>query len=141
VKEAKDILSVTTRDLVGDGKAEIIVHAMMNAQASKALGGDLVQRQTLFVYKVVDNALTRIFAAETGRALKGNRVLGSVAFIPEAVGASIELHPLRARGWTEQSYPFPEDSEPTGGIEPLLLPWGHAASRRYVYSAGAYVRR
>ncbi|HXS17650.1 MAG TPA: hypothetical protein VN764_10705, partial [Polyangiaceae bacterium] len=70
VKEAKDILSVTARDLVGDGKAEIIVHAVLNAQASESLGGDIVGRQALFVYKVQGETLKRIFAAETGRSLK-----------------------------------------------------------------------
>src|SRR5690606_26305376 len=35
VKDSNDILSVTSRDLVGDGKAEIIVHAVLNAEASE----------------------------------------------------------------------------------------------------------
>lgn len=139
VKESKDILSVTTRDLVGDGKAVIIVHAVLRAQASKQLGGDEVQRQALFVYKVQDGALARIFAAETGRASKGKRVLGSALFVPNGRGVAIELRPLRALGWTEQTYPFPEDTTAAGGLEPLLLPWGQSAPRRYVYRKGAFV--
>jgi len=139
VKESKDILSVTTRDLVGDGKAVIIVHAILRAQASKQLGGDKVQRQALFVYKVQDGALTRIFAAETGRASKGKRVLGSVLFVPHGRGVAIELGPLRALGWTEQTYPFPEDTTAAGGLEPLLLPWSERGPRRYVYRGGSFI--
>jgi len=139
VKDSKDILSVTTRDLVGDGKAVIIVHAILRAQASKQLGGDEVERQALFVYKVQDGALARIFAAETGRSSKGKRVLGAALFVPAGRGVAIELRPLRALGWTEQTYPFPADTTAAGGLEPLLLPWGDAAPRRYVYRSGAFV--
>jgi hypothetical protein len=139
VKESKDILSVTARDLVGDGKAEIIVHAVVNAQASEAMGGDIVQRQALYIYKVQGETLTRIFAAETGRALKGKRILGSVAFMQDGNKWDLEVRPLRALGWDQQSYPFPEDQHPAGGLEPLLLPWSDAGSRRYVYDGSQYV--
>jgi hypothetical protein len=138
VKESKDILSVTTRDLVGDGKAVIIVHAILRAQASKQLGGDEVERQALFVYKVQDGALARIFAAETGRSLKGKRILGAVLFVPNGRGVAIETKALRAIGWTEQSYPFPEDTTTAGGLEPLLLPWSTASARRYVFRSGSF---
>src|SRR5690606_9981945 len=62
VKEPEHILSVTTRDLTLDGKAEILVHAVLDAQASESLGGDVVRRQALFIYKVIGENLTRIFA-------------------------------------------------------------------------------
>lgn len=140
VKEAGDILSVTSRDVVGDGKAEIIVHAILNAQASKSLGGDIVGRQALFIYKVEGETLKRIFAAETGRSLNENRVLGAVAFLPAGKGLSIELRPLRAIGWTEKNYPFPEDLHPAGGLEPLPLPWGRLGSQRYVFNGNEYVK-
>lgn len=141
VSEAKDVLSVTTRDLLGDGKAEIIVHGVLNAQASESLGGEIVSRQGLFVYKVVGEKLVRIFAAETGRSLKGKRVLSSVAFLPRNGGYDIELRPLRALGWTQKDYPFPEDRTPAGGLEPLLLPWGSVGPRRYSYSGSSYQQK
>jgi hypothetical protein len=141
VKEAKDILSVTARDLVGDGKAAIIVHAVLNAQASAALGGDIVGRQALFIYKVEGETLKRIFAAETGRSLKKDRILGKVKFVAQGRGVDIELHPGRALGWTQKTYPFPVDRHPAGGLEPLLLPWGGAAPRRYAYNGSEYVQR
>ncbi len=90
------------------------------------------------MYKVQDGALARIFAAETGRASKGKRVLGSALFVPSGRGVAIELRPLRAIGWTENSYPFPEDTTAAGGLEPLLLPWSSRPSRRYVFRSGTF---
>jgi hypothetical protein len=123
VGDPKDILDATARDLTGDGKAEIIVRAVLHAKASKALGGDTVDRHALMVYAVQGDGLVRVFGAETGRSLGKDQILGAVAFTPARRGFDIELRPLRAIGWTEQSYPFPPDTTTAGGLEPLLLPW------------------
>ena len=72
-------------------------------------------------------------------ASKGKRVLGSVLFVPHGRGVAIELGPLRALGWTEQTYPFPEDTTAAGGLEPLLLPWSERGPRRYVYRGGSFI--
>lgn len=138
VEDAKDILDATARDLTGDGKAEILLRAVLRTKASKALGGDTVDRHALLVYAINGDRLMRIFGAETGRVLGKNRILAAVAFEPEGRAASIELRPSRAIGWTEESYPFPVDTAPAGGLEPLLLPWASAA-RRYRYDGNAFV--
>ncbi|HEY3593594.1 MAG TPA: sugar-binding protein [Polyangiaceae bacterium] len=137
--DPKDIVDVTARDLTGDGKAEIIVRAVLHAKASKALGGDMVERRALMIYGVKDDALVRIFGAETSRAIGDKVVLGAVAFEPGKHGLDIELRPARALGWTEQSYPFPADTTTAGGLEPLLLPWGDAGKRSYHWNGSAYV--
>ncbi|HEX6273739.1 MAG TPA: sugar-binding protein [Polyangiaceae bacterium] len=140
VADGKDIVDATARDLTGDGKAEIIVRGVLHAKASKALGGDVVERYALFVYSVQGDALTRVFAAETGRAVEKDRVLGSVAFVPADKGAlRIELRPGKAVGWTEKTYPFPEDTTTAGGLEPLLLPWSETSTRAYKWSGTAFV--
>ena len=139
VTEPKDIVDVTARDVTGDGKAEIIVRAVLHAKASKALGGDMVERRALMIYGIKGDALARVFAAETSRAVGDNEVLGAVAFEPGTRGLDIELRPARALGWTEKSYPFPPDTTTAGGLEPLLLPWGDAAKRRYRWDGSAYV--
>ena len=140
VAAAKDVLHVTARDLTGDGKAEIIVRGVLHAKASKELGGDVVDRHALFIYGVTDGGVQRVFAAETGRSLGENSILGAVAFLPAAQGLSIELRPARAIGWTEQSYPFPPDTTAAGGLEPLLLPWS-GSKKAYVYNGNAFVAR
>jgi hypothetical protein len=140
VADGKDVLDATARDLTGDGKAEIIVRGVLHAKASKALGGASVDRYALFVYGVQGDALVRVFAAETGRAVEKDRVLGTVAFEPGERGATrIELRPGRALGWTEKTYPFPEDTTTAGGLEPLLLPWSATSARRYKWDGKAYV--
>ncbi len=138
VSEAKDILDVTARDLTGDGKAEVVVRGVLRAKASKELGGDIVTRHALFVYKASDGGVTRIFAAETGRALGDNRILGTVLFVPSGRGTRIELRPGRAVGWTEASYPFPPDTTAAGGLEPLLLPWSGASPRSYAWNGSQF---
>jgi hypothetical protein len=139
VNEPGDIVDVTARDLTGDGKAEVVVRGIVRAKASEELGGMEVQRYALLVYKVTDTGLRRIFGAETGRSLDGNRVLGAVAFQPSAAGLAIELRPARAVGWTQKTYPFPTDTTAAGGLEPLLLPWGSERARRYRFDGNGYV--
>jgi len=139
VTDPKDIVDATARDITGDGKAEIIVRAVLHAKASKALGGDLVERRALMIYGIKDDALVRVFAAETSRAVGDNQVLGAVAFEPGKRGLDIELRPSRALGWTEKSYPFPADTTTAGGLEPLLLPWGDPGKRTYHWNGSAFV--
>ncbi len=139
VGDGKDIVDATARDLTGDGKAEIIVRGVLHAKASKALGGGIVDRYAVFVYGIQGDALVRVFAAETGRAVEKDRVLGTVTFAPGEKGATrIELGPGRAIGWTEKTYPFPEDTTTAGGLEPLLLPWS-SGTRRYKCDGKTYV--
>ncbi len=133
-KEAKDVLDVGARDLTGDGKAEIIVRGVLHAKASRELGEQEVLRHALFVYQVTEQGLRRIFAAETGRQLGSQQVLGALAFKPSERGTLLELRAGRAVGWTERSYPFPPDTTAVGGLEPLLLPWSKPRVRRYVFT-------
>ncbi|MEO7032337.1 MAG: sugar-binding protein [Polyangiaceae bacterium] len=137
--DPKDIVDVTARDLTGDGKAEIIVRAVLHAKASKALGGDTVERRAVMVYGVKDDTIVRVFAAETSRAVGDKQILGAVAFEPGKRGLDIELRPSRALGWTQQNYPFPADTTTAGGLEPLLLPWGDSLKRSYRYNGTSYV--
>jgi len=140
VADGKDIVDATARDLTGDGKAEVIVRGVLHAKASKGLGGGTVDRYAVFVYGIQGDALVRIFAAETGRAVEKDRVLGTVAFERNDKGATrIELRPGRAVGWSEKTYPFPEDTTTAGGLEPLVLPWSSTSARRYKFDGKAYV--
>jgi hypothetical protein len=137
VADPTDILDVTARDLTGDGKAEVVVRAVLHAKASEELGGEVVDRHALFVYKVLGDRVLRVFAAETGRTLGQNHVIGAVSFGAAPTG-SIELRAARAIGWSERSYPFPEDVAPAGGLEPVLLPWGTQPNRKYRFNGQAF---
>jgi len=137
VAEPKHILDATARDLTGDGKAEILVRGVLEAKASKELGGDVVERHALFIYQVGDDGIRRVFAAETGRVVGENAILGAVAFEPSKRGMNIELRAAHAVGWSERDYPFPPDSTTAGGLEPLLLPWS-GGKRRYRWNGQSY---
>jgi hypothetical protein len=141
VEKPEDVLQVTTTDLTGDGHAEVVVYGVIRAQASKKLGGDVVTRHGLFIYRIMESGITRIFAAETGRAVGSDAVLGGVKFVPAGAAVRIELHPGRVVGWTQKSYPFPEDRGPYGGLEPLLLPWTEQSPRNYGYVDGKFVQQ
>jgi hypothetical protein len=139
VNDPKDIVDATARDLTGDGKAEIIVRAVLRTKTSKAFGGIKVDRRALLIYGIEGDTLVRVFGAETSRAVGERQILGAVAFEPAEHGLDIELCPAHALGWTESSYPFPADTAPAGGLEPLLLPWGDSHKRNYHWNGTSYI--
>jgi hypothetical protein len=137
VADPKDIVDVTSHDLTGDGKAEVIVRAVLHVKAPKEFGEEPVDRYALYIYRVGDDGIARVFAAETGRSMGGNRILAAVALRPAAHGYTIELLPGRAVGWDKKSYPFPPETGLQGGIEALVLPWT-TPKRTYAWSGTAF---
>jgi hypothetical protein len=138
VKEPEHVLDVSARDLTGDGRAEIIVRGIIPVKASEQLGGAMVTRHALMIYRVNEGGISRIFAAETGRSVDDDAILGRVSFIPVSDAVRIVLHAARAVGWSEKSYPFPQDTQPYQGLEPLLLPWTQMPERSYVFAGERY---
>jgi Ca2+-transporting ATPase len=141
--EAADISDVGARDITDDGKAEIFVRGVIRSLAPKELGlkkGTFVEREVMLVYSVTAQGIARVFGVETGRGFSGNRVEGTLAFLPGAHGLDIETRSGRAFGFTERTYPFNQDRGKVGGIEPLLLPWGAAPPARYHWDGTAFVR-
>ncbi|MBX3234481.1 MAG: hypothetical protein KIT84_44175 [Labilithrix sp.] len=131
--EDKDVGELTARDLDGDGAAELIVrgerHVKVEAQT--------VEIDALFVYQVKGGNIARVFSIETGREVSGKRVQGLVQFVPakKGKGFDIDVRPGTAKGWTKESYPWPQDKPGSGAaIEPLLLPWGGVANVRYAWN-------
>jgi hypothetical protein len=141
VGKPEDIVDVTARDLTGDGKAEILVRALLHAKSSKALDEKPVDRLVFMVYQVTNDSVRRVFSAETGRQFDGNLVLGGLRFVPAGEGTEIQILRGRSHGFTAQNYPFPEDTTPAGGFEPLPLPWGSARPRTYRFDGSKYVVR
>jgi hypothetical protein len=131
---ASDITDVTARDVTGDGKAEIIVHGQLHANAPKEAGGGTVDREVVLVFQVQGDAIKRIFAAEVGRKMGANKVAGVVSF----ASTGIELGPGKFTGWTDKTYPFNQDTSAVGGYEPLLVPSGGAKSVKYKWNGTAF---
>jgi len=141
---ADDIESVTLKSVTGEKRMEIVVRGVMRAKApqqhgsspngsSQAGGGD-VEREIELVYRVQGDSLKRIFAAEVGRAIGSKKIVASLSYS----GGKATLAPGRAIGFTQQDYPFNQDTGPVGGIEPLPLPWGDAKSTTYTWDGSAF---
>lgn len=168
VASSEDIIDMTASDLTGDGKAEILVRAIVRAKSgtepdkhadkgnSKKSGSKKasdskrdkgkaqpsdeksVERLVFMVFQVKEDGIKRIFAAETGRAIESQLMLGGLRFIEGSHGLDIETMPGKAHGFTKTTYPFPEDSSQAGGFEPLALPWGSLGTRRYQFDGSRY---
>lgn len=131
VAAPEDIIDVTARDLTGDGKAEAIVLGILHAKAGKELDDASVDRSVLFVFQITETGIRRIFAAETGRTIDDKSVLSGVRLLPRETGTQIDLTAGRAVGFTAKNYPFPDETEASGGVEPVVLPWSRQRSRSY----------
>jgi hypothetical protein len=137
---ARDIKDVTTRDVTGDGNADIVVRGVRRVDAAD---GAVVEMETLFLYEVRPTGIARIFAIETARERGANRVQGLVQFVParSGHGFEIDVRPGTAKGWNATSYPWNQDAPGSGALEPLLLPWGKIGELRYVWNGQSFTRK
>lgn len=137
--DAADIGDLTARDLNGDGAADLVVRGVRRVTPPGS--SDRVDVESIFVYDLRGGTINRIFAIETAREQGGKRVQGLVQFIPSRSGKGFEIdvRPGVAKGWTEKTYPWPQE-QPGGQIEPLLLPWGGIPSLRYTWNGSQFVR-
>src|SRR5690606_27760332 len=124
--------------LTADGKAEIIVRGIVRARLEG--GSESIEREVFLVYTAADGAITRIFGAETARAMGDKRVTGKLSFVPGPNGTNIQLSPGKATGWDQQTYPFAEDETAVGGIEPVILPWSGKRAVVFRFDGKAFVR-
>lgn len=108
-----DILDLSTGDLTGDGRAEVIIRIRQQL-------GDL-SRELLLVQQFNDGSFSRLLAAEVKREQGGNDIENSVRLLRAGRQLALEISPGRAKGWSSDNFPYLLSS--TDGIEPLLLPW------------------
>lgn len=136
-----DVREVTTRDLTGDGAADVVVRGVRRVNAQGSSGP--VEMETLFVYAVQNGALVRVFGIETAREVGSKRVQGLVQFVPanSGKGFDVDVRPGRAAGWTEKTYPWGQDQPGTGSLEPLLLPWGGISALHYSWDGAKFSAR
>jgi hypothetical protein len=133
-----EIHEVTAKDLVGQGASQLLVRGTRHV--APATGGEAVDMDVLLIYALRSGTLTRVFGAETARSLAGKRVQGVVQFVPArgGQGLDIELRPARVVGWTQATFPWPQEQPGTGAVEPLLLPWGGVDSQRYAWDGSRF---
>lgn len=134
----RDVADVTTRDLNGDGKAEILVRGVQRIDAPKDLGKGQIERELMLVYAVQSGKLVRVAAIETGMTFNDKRVSSTIAFLPGSKGIDLQLGPGHIIGWDQKSFPFRQENAPINGIEPLVLPW--SPSVRLKWGGSGYGR-
>ncbi len=129
--DPRDVADVTTRDLNGDGKAEILVRGIQRIDAPPDLGKGKLERELLLVYTVQGDKLVRVVAIETGIRFEDRRIGSTVAFLPADRGLDLQLGPGHAVGWDQKTFPFRQETAPLNGIEPLTLPWSSPVRLRW----------
>jgi hypothetical protein len=132
-----DLESVTTRDVTGDGKHEMVVKGVLRSTLPDDLGGGEALLEVVFVYELKAGQFDRIFAAQVGRRVGQKRVNATLSF---GTGGNIELRPGKAVGYAQDTYPWLQKSDPDGEVEPLLLPWGGIDRVRLRYDGRKFVR-
>lgn len=117
VDAASDVVDVRTAELTGDGRHEILIRA-------RFASGD-VRRTLLSVHQFTPSGFQLLFQREVGRAQGDASIDNEVV----AHNRRLEIRPGRARGWSEESYPFRDPPNPNDGPAPPLLPWRDSVVR------------
>lgn len=133
--KGSDITEISTMDVTGDGKAEILVKGTITGANSSE--GPL-SRDVLFVYQLDGEVLKRVFSVETARSMGRKRVEGTVKFVKAGRGMDIEVSSGKTTEWNAGNYPFMQDTNPVGGVEPLILPWSNLPPARYRWKSGGF---
>lgn len=137
--DASDISDMSARDVTGDGAADLVVRGTRKQKSDQGT----VREEMIFVYQVQQDSIVRIFGIETARELGDKRIQGLVQFVPAPGSKTFDIlaAPGRATGWSEKTYPWSQDppgGSSSGGVEPLLLPWGGVPSVRYTWSGSGF---
>jgi hypothetical protein len=140
VARPEDVVSVAARDVTGDGKSEIVARLLLRAPLPAEVGEGEAERTVVAIFRLRAGHFERVFGAEIARRVGDRRVEASLAFSREAGAGVIELRPGRAVGYSRESYPWRQRTEPLDGFEPLLLPWGGLERVRLRWDGNAFVR-
>ncbi|MEM9193220.1 MAG: hypothetical protein AAGF12_28860, partial [Myxococcota bacterium] len=127
IERPEDLISLSTHDLTGDGRQEIVLR--VRRRAGTAPSGEEVVRELLLVRQFVPRGFRRLLAVEVGRTIGR----GSVENQVRLRRGRLSIEPGRARGFDAASWPFADGT--SDGVEPLLLPWRDSA-RAYRYERG-----
>ena len=126
VRAPRDVLRLETRDLTGDGKAEIVVRWRETNEAG--------EREMWGAFGVTSGdtpEIAPLLLVEAGKRV-GDKILFNEVRV---VGAGlVEQRPGQVRGFDERSWA----EAPAGDARPILLPWGAIASRRFRWDGSRF---
>lgn len=127
VRAARDVLGLEARDVSGDGKAEIVLRwRETNAAGERELWG---------AFGITSGdvpTVAPLLVVETGKRVGDRRLANEVRVVG---GGEIEQRPGAVTGFDEASYV----EAPARDAQPILLPWGPIASRRFRWDGASFV--
>lgn len=134
VRAPRDVLGLDARDVTGDGKAEIVLRWRETNEAG--------ERELWGAFAITAGdvpAIAPLLVVETGKRVGERRLANEVRVLG---GGEIEQRPGAVTGFDEASWA----EAPAQDAQPILLPWGPLASRRFrwqddVFVVGAEERR
>jgi hypothetical protein len=127
----EDLLDLSTADVTGDGRDEILGRFRQDL-------GQGFTREVLVVHRFTPRGFPRALAVEVARTDGTHRVENRVRTTRSGGRLALTIEPGRAVGWDRASWPFAGFAD--DGVAPLLLPWQDQA-RRYCLEDGALVPR
>lgn len=122
VKEAEQVERISTLDLDGDGKAEIVAETRISRAGP---GGASLEQRVVWVLSARDGSLHTRLGVEVARRL-GERDATAAFRVAKNLGG-IEARPAKVTGWSKETFPFPPKNSLLSGVEPLLMPWESSA--------------
>ncbi|MBI2894366.1 MAG: hypothetical protein HYY06_12505 [Deltaproteobacteria bacterium] len=124
VPAARDVLGLSVRDVTGDHKAEVVVRYR---QAS-AEG----EREIFAIFRLRAEVLEPLLLVEAGKRV-GDRSLSNAVRIVN--GGEVEQKVAGVMGFDERTYA----EVPAADAQPILLPWGTVALRRFRFDGQRFV--
>jgi hypothetical protein len=127
--DGPNLLSCETRDVTGDGQAEILLRKRF-VSGSKS-------REALQILSFGSREVpTMIFEHEVAITTDTGSITNEVSFVPDGARTVIKIAPGTARGFTVDTYREPTETS----YDPALLPWGPIRSQTYQLSGTAFVK-
>jgi hypothetical protein len=127
VRAPRDVLGLGTRDVTGDGVAEIVLRWRETNEAG--------ERELWGAFRVTSGATPAIeplLVVETAKRVGERRLANDVRF---AGAGEIEQRPGAVVGFDDTNWA----EAPSQDAQPILLPWGSIAARRFRWDGSTFV--
>src|SRR5512139_2318595 len=128
---AMKLLGLETREMDGDGRADLVLKKRFTKTGSKT-SREVLQVQ---MFGAADTP-SLVFQHEIGITNAKGSVTNEVGYAVEGSATTITIKPGTAKGLDESSYDEPTESS----FDPVLLPWGTIESQTYKWKGKGYTK-
>lgn len=129
VSAAADVRAASLMDLDGDARPELVLTLRQR--------NDLGARELWQAYDLKGGRARATFAIETRKETSAGAISASVSVSRNARAKRIEIEVSagEARGLSPETY---TEAPASGGVEPMLLPWGPVSQRTYAWDGSRF---